>query len=181
MDCREIQARIAELAGDATPAAPLRQHLETCDECRAFQADVQEVKRLLAAPLRTPRELRAATLARCRDELSGVAAAAKSSQTEQPMSAWRRFVSAPQNIAAVALLSTAVLIAVAATIADISDDALSRFSVQSVVVQFIVQNLAAVLLAPALWPLLRRLVQRPTVTRPLAGNRLIVDWKLTGN
>jgi len=159
MECREIQTRLA--CGEI-PDASMSRHLESCDACRAFSASLRDVKRLLAASVVTPDRLRVDTLTRCRDELA---------ESPDTLLNTRRFRDrlTPQLIAVGALLGTAILIGVSIGLADASGEAATRFTVQSTFIQLVIQNLAAALLAPALWPLMRRLIVRPADLKPAIG------------
>jgi hypothetical protein len=154
VDCREIQTR---LAGGKTLDAAQRRHLEACPDCRDLASALQDAAHLLAEHAATPAPLRAGTLARCRGELSNPVAAAR---RRGP-----RF--SPRAVMAAALLATAVLVGVSVAVS--ADDAARRFTAQAVFTQFAIQNFLAALLAPALWPMLRRLVSGRVATQPVTG------------
>jgi hypothetical protein len=159
VDCRNTRDRLAggEIQGEA-----MARHLEDCADCRAFRSDLDEVKRLLGAPAVTPDRLRADTLADCLDVLDESPSFAETAVRS-------RFSFTPQAVAAMALLGTAILVGLSIGIADASGEIATRFAVKSVFVQLVIQNFAAALLAPALWPLLRRLVMRPVDPQPVTG------------
>jgi RNA polymerase sigma factor (sigma-70 family) len=47
-DCREIREQLATLSGSALRRAPLRRHLETCDDCRSFRSEVRRQREAMA-------------------------------------------------------------------------------------------------------------------------------------
>ncbi|HMJ03629.1 MAG TPA: sigma-70 family RNA polymerase sigma factor [Conexibacter sp.] len=49
--CAQIRVELASARGGALRRAPLRRHLQTCADCRAFKAEVAEQRRLLALAL----------------------------------------------------------------------------------------------------------------------------------
>jgi predicted anti-sigma-YlaC factor YlaD len=154
VDCREIQIRLA--GGEALDAAQ-RRHLQGCPDCRDLAAVLQDAERLLAEPATTPAPLRADTLARCREELTAPAPAARRRGPRL----------SPRAVMAAALLGTAVLVGV--TVAVSAGEASLRFAAQAVFTQFALQNVMAALLAPALWPMLRRLVAGQALSRSVTG------------
>ncbi|MFL5844913.1 MAG: sigma-70 family RNA polymerase sigma factor [Solirubrobacteraceae bacterium] len=47
-DCRDIREQLATLTGGALRRAPLRRHLETCDDCRSFRGEVRRQREAVA-------------------------------------------------------------------------------------------------------------------------------------
>jgi RNA polymerase sigma factor (sigma-70 family) len=50
-DCRSIREELATARGPALRRAPLRRHLDVCDDCRAFHAEVKRQRAAMAAIL----------------------------------------------------------------------------------------------------------------------------------
>ena len=159
MDCSETRAGLAN--GEA-PDASMTRHLVDCSDCQAYKADLDEVKRLLAVSEVTPGRLRADTLALSLDELA---------QSPAPVSAAprRRIGFTPQAGVVLAILGTGILVGLSIWLADASGEFMTRFTVNSIFIQLVIQSFAAALLAPALLPLLRRLVFRPAAPLPVTG------------
>jgi hypothetical protein len=157
MDCRQVKE---ELIAGQEPSPRARQHLDGCDECREFYADIQAIRSAYGTSVQTPASLRQRTLASCRDLLAERAAAAESSLWRR----CRRVVDSPRFVAAAAILSVAVVISVIGfQLDDIQDEAIS-LPIKLTITLGVAQNVFTALFMPALLMFNRRSV----VIRPRA-------------
>lgn len=155
MECRDAQN---ELTGGQEPSPLLKQHVDGCDGCRRYHADILAMRSALGAPVQTPPLLRERTLARCSEMLAGTAVGSKSSLWQR----CRRALDSPRFVATAATLSVVVLIWVTVSqIDNIQDDATS-LSIKLSITLVVVQNLFTALFLPALLMLRGRFVTVPS-------------------
>lgn len=150
MDCKKAQQQLS-LPDD--PAPDVREHLESCGDCRRFARDLGEIRGLIDPALSTPSLLREQTLDVCRTELAARANDRKVTASGRLKAAFEspRFVAVTAALS-VLLLATSVMIRVVADPVPGSDTIL-KISI----VQIVLQNLVAALFTPALMMFRNRL------------------------
>ena len=143
MDCREVRE---EAIGRSQLSPAVQQHIEGCDECRAFFADVEIIQYAAEAPVETPTFLRERTLARCADLLREKTTVDRMPRWQR----WRRAFDSPRFVAAAAMLGVAILIIVTALqVEDAQNDAVSMF-LKLAIFQVVALNVFTALFLPAL-------------------------------
>jgi predicted anti-sigma-YlaC factor YlaD len=145
VDCETVQRRLV-LRLETDP--PVREHLESCDECRRFATDLEAIASMAHAPVETPPALKDRVLETCREAVS-----ARSRRLETSL--WHRFrrlCASPRFVLATAVLGVLILIALEITKIDESLDRQIAFLIRLALVQIALQNLAAALVLPALLP-----------------------------
>jgi anti-sigma factor RsiW len=143
MDCRNVREE-AIVRSQLNPA--IQQHIEGCDECRAFCADISTIQSAFDVPAVTPVQLRERTLAECADLLRD-----KTSIDRTPWwQKWRRAFDSPRFVTAAAVLCVAILITVTALqIGDAQTDAV-RVSLKLAIFQIVAINVFTAIFLPAL-------------------------------
>jgi hypothetical protein len=153
MDCRHVQQ---ELGSRSEVSAEVRRHIEDCEDCRLFAADLQAILELSESPVTTPTVLREQTLDDCRALLAGQTAEREMSLRQRLRAVW----DSPQFIVAATALG--LLIVGIMTIVQIKDDqdTAANLPLSLAIGQFVVQNFIAALFVPILLMMKRRLAGR---------------------
>jgi hypothetical protein len=143
MDCRKAQQQLS-LPDD--PAPDVREHLDSCGDCRRFAGDLGAIRGMIDPAVSTPSLLREQTLDVCRTAL----AARVNGQTVTASGRLKAAFESPRFVAVTAavsvlLLATSILIRVFADPVPGSDMIL-KISIT----QIVLQNLVAALFTPAL-------------------------------
>jgi hypothetical protein len=144
MDCRKSQD---ELISRSTASPALQQHLDGCEKCRRFAADMQLIGPLRKSPIATPDLLRERTLDQCQELLADKLATRRLS----PWQRCGRICDSPQFVVAVAALGVMILgwwLANQINVAETSD---SIMSIKMLFIQIGIQNFIAALLFPIVW------------------------------
>jgi len=143
MNCREVRE---EVIGRSQLSPAIRQHIDGCEDCRAFYADVQDIQAACDEPAETPAFLREHTLARCAELLRAKTAPGKAPVWQR----WCRALDSPRFVASAAIAGIAILITVTAVqIAGAQDDA-SAIPLKLTIFQVLAQNIFTALFLPAL-------------------------------
>ena len=143
MNCRDARQEVIDRS---EPTAAARRHLDHCEECRSFCADLRVIRQALDTPVSTPLSLRAQTLARCREMLREKTAAAETSRWQS----FRRAFGSPRFVAAAAVLGVAVLVTWISLQIDGSLDEATNTSLKLAIYQVVAQNVFTALFLPAL-------------------------------
>jgi len=143
MKCRDVQEE-AIGRSELSPAA--QQHIDGCDDCRAFFADLQAIQAVCDVPVDTPAFLREHTLARCGELLREKTAVGEST----PWQRWRRVLDSPRFVAAAAIVGVAILITVMALQIDSAQDDFTNLSLKLTIFQVVALNIFTALFLPAL-------------------------------
>jgi hypothetical protein len=155
MECREVQNQLMELQ---EPNPQVAQHIDGCDDCRRYYADILAVRSAFGTPVQTPSSLRKRTLVRCSELLAERTTATAPSWRQR----CRRVLDSPRFVAIAATVSVVVLITVTTSqIDNIQDEATSLF-VKLAVTLVVAQNLFTALFLPALLMLRSRFVLVPS-------------------
>jgi anti-sigma factor RsiW len=148
MKCRDVQT---ELLGRSKPGRAVLAHIEDCDDCRRFRADLRTISAAFGAPVSTPPDLRKQTLARCREMLREKTAAGQESLLQR----CRRAFESRRFIAAAGALGFAILITAMTLQIEMAQDDFSSLSVKITILQVAAQNALAAMFLPALLSLKR--------------------------
>ena len=129
---------------ELSPAA--QQHIDGCDDCRAFYADLQAIQTVCDVPVETPAFLRERTLVRCGELLREKTTVGESTLWQR----WRSALDSPRFVAAAAIVGVAILITVTALQIDDAQDDVTNLSLKLTISQVVAQNILAALFLPAL-------------------------------
>ena len=143
MNCREVREQVI---GRSQLSPAIQQHIDGCENCRAFYADVQDIQAACDEPAETPTFLREHTLARCAELLRAKTAAGKATVWRR----WGRVLDSPRFVASGAIAGIVILITVTAVqIGNAQDDAVS-VPLKLSIFQVLAQNVFTALFLPAL-------------------------------
>jgi len=143
MKCRIAQIEIG--SGSALSPAG-REHLDACEECRRFATSLDGLRVLGRSSLATPPNLREQTLDHCQRLLAEKTAESKMSFGQR----LRRRIDSPGFIVIFGTLSVIILVGLTAMQLDGMQDKTAGNILKVVIIQLVVQNLAAALFLPAL-------------------------------
>jgi len=144
MNCRKTQEALG--SGLETDAA-VERHMESCDRCRRFAVDLEWIRSLCAPSMATPPLLRERTLEQCRAALAERAIGRRLRVRER----CRRFFDSPRFVAVAAVLCILIAVGVGTLQIDDIQDEETNVSINLTIIQFVVENLLAALVFPALW------------------------------
>jgi hypothetical protein len=144
MECRHVQEALGSgLGADAA----VERHMESCEQCRRFAADLQWIRALCLPSVATPPLLRERTLEQCRAVLAERAIRRRLRVRER----CRRFFDSPRFVVVAAVLCILIAVGVGTLQIDDIQDEETNVSINLTIIQFVVQNLLAALALPALW------------------------------
>jgi predicted anti-sigma-YlaC factor YlaD len=158
MNCSDARQ---ELTDRSEPTAAVRQHLDGCEECRSFLADLGLIQQAIGEPFSTPPALRENTLARSLELLEQKTAAAETS----PWLRFRRALDSPRFVATAAALIVVIFVTWMSVQIGGSRDDETNLTMKVAIFQVLAQNVYAALFLPALLLLRGRLAG--TATRQL--------------
>ena len=142
MNCRDA---IEEIIGRSEPTGAALEHLDGCEQCRLFLADLKTIQQAFDTPVTTPPALATNTLARSLEMLREKTAAPEAS----PLQRWRRALDSPRVVAAAAALGVVVLaIWIALQIDGAKNDA-ANVPLKLAIIQIVAQNVFTALFLPA--------------------------------
>jgi hypothetical protein len=142
MNCRDARQ---EVIGAADPTAAARRHLDQCDECRLFCADLVLIQQALDTPVSTPSSLRVQTLARSQEMLREKLTAVETS----PWHSLRHTLSRPGFVAAAAALGVAIFVTWISLQIDGAQDDATDSTLKLAIFQMVAQNVFTALFLPA--------------------------------
>ena len=143
MKCRTAQI---EIGSSSELSRAVRDHLDSCDDCRRFAAGLDELRLLSRSNLAAPPDLRERTLDHCQRILAEKTASPGPTYGQR----LRGLFDSPGFIAAFATSSVIILVGLTAMQADSLQDKTASNLFKIIFVQLAVQNLAAALFLPAL-------------------------------
>lgn len=144
MECRHVQEALS--SGLDADAAVVR-HMESCDRCRRFAADLQWIRSLCAPSMATPRFLREQTLERCRVALAERAIRRRMPARER----CRHLFDSPRFVAVAVALCVVIAVVVGVLQSGGIENDETSASIKLAIITFVVENLLAALVFPALW------------------------------
>ena len=153
MDCKHVQQQLS--AGTA-PDPALNQHIEECDDCRQFAADLLDIHGMIDSAISTPNLLREQTLDLCRTKLAEQTNGHKVTETNR----LRVLVESPRFVVVTAVLSV-LLLATSIVLQIFFDPAQgTNMIVKISIIQIVLQNFIAALFMPTLMMFRNRLGDR---------------------
>jgi len=144
MECRHVQEA---LGSGLEEDADIARHLEGCAECRRFAADLQCIRALCLPSVATPPLLRERTLERCRAALAERAIGRRMPARER----CRRLFDSPRFVAVAAALCVVITVVVGVLQSGGIENDETSASIKLAIITFVVENLLAALVFPALW------------------------------
>ena len=150
MKCRIAQIEIGS-GSELSPA--VHEHLDACEKCRRFAVGLAGLRVLSRSSLTIPPNLRERTLDHCQKLLAEKIAASGMSFGQR----LRRRIDSPGFIVTFGTLSVIILVGLTAMQVDGMQDKTAGNILKVVIIQLVVQNLAAAMFLPALMFLKNRL------------------------
>jgi predicted anti-sigma-YlaC factor YlaD len=153
MDCTHAQR---ELAGRAQVVAEVQRHVDDCEACRRFAADVHAIAAMSESPVATPPVVREQTLDECLSLLTEQNAARDASWRQRLSAVW----DTPQFIVLAAALGLLIVGIVTAVQFKDARESGVNLPVALTIGQFVIQNFIAALFLPILLMMKHRLAGR---------------------